>query len=114
MSGEAPNPKAFGSWEDAFQYPIAAVRGMERQLRNDIGSNCEKLRSLVGTSYRDLLGTAESIIEMNEQMQQVESYLSDMGIRCNSRLLDKKAANFRAWDSDSKATGTVAVAERIA
>lgn len=52
MAGEAPDPKTFGSWEDAFQYPIAAVRGMERQLRNDIGSNREKLRSLVGYATR--------------------------------------------------------------
>ncbi|KAL8879823.1 MAG: hypothetical protein Q9192_008152, partial [Flavoplaca navasiana] len=103
MAGEAPDPKTFGSWEDAFQYPIAAVRGMERQLRNDIASNREKLRSLVGASYRDLLGTAESIIQMDGQMQQVESYIGDMGMRCNSSLLGRKGANLRAWDSDSKA-----------
>ncbi|KAL9039153.1 MAG: hypothetical protein Q9180_002701 [Flavoplaca navasiana] len=111
MAGEAPDPKTFGSWEDAFQYPIAAVRGMERQLRNDIASNREKLRSLVGASYRDLLGTAESIIQMDGQMQQVETYIGDMGMRCNSRLLEKKAANLRAWDSDSKARGTVTTSE---
>ncbi|KAL8876928.1 MAG: hypothetical protein Q9198_004961, partial [Flavoplaca austrocitrina] len=29
-------------------------------------------------SYRDLLGTAESIIQMDGQMQQVESYIGDM------------------------------------
>ncbi|KAL8993189.1 MAG: hypothetical protein Q9169_006533 [Polycauliona sp. 2 TL-2023] len=103
MAGEAPDPKTFGSWEHAFQYPVAAVRGMERQLRNDIDSNREKLRSLVGASYRDLLGTAESIIQMDGQMQQVESYISGMGMRCNTRLLGKKAANLRAWDNDSKA-----------
>ncbi len=62
-------------------------------------------------SYRDLLGTAESIIEMDGQMQQVESYIGGMGMRCNSRLLGKKAANLRAWDSDSKATGTVTTSE---
>ena len=48
MSAEAPDPKVFRSWEDAFQYPIPAVRGMERQLRRDIDSNREKLRTLVG------------------------------------------------------------------
>ena len=48
MAAEAPDPKTFGSWEEAFQYPIPAVRGMERQLRRDIDSNGEKLRTLVG------------------------------------------------------------------
>lgn len=48
MAAEGSDPKTFGSWEDAFQYPVAHVRGLERQLRNDIGSNKEKLRTLVG------------------------------------------------------------------
>lgn len=48
MAGEAPDPKTFESWEEAFQYPITAVRGMERMLRRDIDSNREKLRTLVG------------------------------------------------------------------
>ncbi|KAI4253118.1 MAG: hypothetical protein LQ352_003882 [Teloschistes flavicans] len=102
MTAEAPDPKTFGSWEDAFQYPIATVRGMERQLRNDLDSNREKLRLLVGDSYRDLLGTADTIVEMDEQMQKVERYLGDMGVRCNSRLLDRKAANIKAWDNARK------------
>ncbi|KAL8834766.1 MAG: hypothetical protein Q9170_003615 [Blastenia crenularia] len=102
MAAEAPDPKSFQSWEDAFQYPIAAVRGMERQLRNDIDSNREKLRSLVGHSYRDLLGTADSILAMDSQMQEVESYLGGIGLRCNSRLLEKKASNLRAWNNRTK------------
>lgn len=44
-------------------------------------------------------------------MQQVESYIGDMGMRCNSRLLGKKAANLRAWDNDTKARGTVTTSE---
>lgn len=129
MAVAAPDPKTFGSWEDAFQFPIATVRGMERQLRNDIDSNGEKLSSLVGfvipipaawlekdctdamrsASYRDLLGTAESIVEMDGQMQKVEAYLADMGVKCNSRLLEKKAANLKAWDNDMKADGTLTI-----
>ena len=81
---------------------------MERQLRNDIDSNREKLRSLVGASYRDLLGTAESIVEMDGQMQQVEGYLAGMGVKCNSRLLEKKVANFSTWHDGIRANGTVA------
>lgn len=48
MGSEAPDPKTFASWEEAFQYPIPAVRGMEKQLRREIESNREKLRTLVG------------------------------------------------------------------
>ena len=45
---EAPDPKTFESWEDAFRYPVAAVQQMERQLRGEINTNRERLRSLVG------------------------------------------------------------------
>lgn len=48
MAVEGPDPKTFGSWEEAFQYPVATVRAMERQLRSDIELNRERLRTLVG------------------------------------------------------------------
>ena len=48
LTAEAPDPKTFGSWEDAFKYPIPAVRRMEQQLRSDISANRERLRTLVG------------------------------------------------------------------
>lgn len=133
MAMEGPDPKTFGSWEEAFQYPVATVRAMERQLRSDIESNRERLRTLVGyamnrspssardsgqrkcvvlttvnsASYRDLLGTAESIIEMDGQMQQVETYLGSMGKRCNARLLEKKGSNLHTWDGQVGAAGTI-------
>jgi len=51
MATEAPDPRTFQSWEDAFQYPIPIVRKLEQQLRNNADENREKLRSLVG--YED-------------------------------------------------------------
>lgn len=48
MAVDGPDPKTFESWEDAFEYPVAAVRGMEKQLGNGIEFNKEKLRTLVG------------------------------------------------------------------
>lgn len=48
MATEAPDPRTFKSWEDAFQYPIPVVRKVEQQLRSNAGENREKLRSLVG------------------------------------------------------------------
>jgi hypothetical protein len=48
MATDAPDPRTFQSWEDAFQYPIPVVRKLEQQLRNNADDNREKLRSLVG------------------------------------------------------------------
>jgi hypothetical protein len=55
--------------------------------------NRQKLRSLVGASYRDLLGTAERIIDMDEQIQGVETHLGDIGRKCNARMLERIAGN---------------------
>jgi hypothetical protein len=51
-----------------------------------------RLISNFRTRYRDLLGTAETIVEMNVQIQEVEVNLSEMGRRCNTKLIDKKSA----------------------
>jgi hypothetical protein len=48
MTAEAPEPRTFTSWEDAFRYPIPVVRKLEQQLRANADENREKLRSLVG------------------------------------------------------------------
>ena len=96
MTSQPPDPKTLESWEDAFQYPLPVVRKLEQQLRRHIDDNRQKLRSLVGTSYRDLLGTAERIIEMDEQIQLVESNMADIGRRCNTRRLEKIGDNHKS------------------
>ncbi|KAK5719029.1 hypothetical protein LTR17_015454 [Elasticomyces elasticus] len=93
MAGQPPDPRTFESWEDAFQYPLPVVRKLEQQLRKNIDENRQKLRSLVGASYRDLLGTAERIIEMDEQIKTVESSLSDIGRKCNARAVGRIGEN---------------------
>ena len=51
MATEAPDPKTFEAWEDAFKYAIPAVRRMEQQLRSEISGNRERLRTLVGWAF---------------------------------------------------------------
>ena len=57
-------------------------------------------------SYRDLLGTANSIIEMDGEMHNVEAYMGEMGQRCNTRLLEKKGTNLRSWTGEIEAPST--------
>ncbi|KAK0658948.1 Conserved oligomeric Golgi complex subunit 1 [Lasiodiplodia hormozganensis] len=101
-TAEAADPRSFNSADDAFQYPVPVVRKLEQQLRHNADENREKLRSLVGASYRDLLGTAERIIEMDRQMQHVESTLGVIGQRCNSRRLDSISKNYRGLAAYSR------------
>ncbi|KAJ5936065.1 hypothetical protein N7454_005363 [Penicillium verhagenii] len=101
MAPEAPDPQSLKSWADAFQYPIPTVRRVEQELRRDIASNKEKLRALVGTRYRELVGTAETIVTMNTEIQEVETILADLGRRCNPRLMEKKHIYARQMKSDT-------------
>lgn len=89
MAGQIPDLQTLNSWEDAFQSPLPVVRKLEQQLRKNIDDNRSKLRSLVGASYRDLLGTAERIIEMDQQMETVEKNLGEIGRRCNARTIER-------------------------
>ncbi|KAF7187176.1 Conserved oligomeric Golgi complex subunit 1 [Pseudocercospora fuligena] len=92
---QPPDPRALGDWEDAFQYPLPVVRKLEQQLRKNIEDNRQKLRSLVGTSYRDLLGTAERIIDMDNQIQEVEHHMGDIGRKCNARTVERIGDNHK-------------------
>ncbi|KAK4580498.1 hypothetical protein LTR86_000701 [Recurvomyces mirabilis] len=95
MAGQQPpDPRTLGTWEDAFQYPLPVVRKMELQLRKNIEENRQKLRTLVGASYRDLLGTAERIIEMDGLMRGVEGGLGEVGRRCDARRIERIGVNF--------------------
>jgi hypothetical protein len=52
------------------------------------------------TRYRELVGTAETIVVMNKEIQEVDSILSDVGRRCNPRLVEKKHQHARQMKRD--------------
>ncbi|KAM5475171.1 hypothetical protein MauCBS54593_001647 [Microsporum audouinii] len=105
MAAETPDALTLNSWEEAFKYPIPTVRRLQQELHRDAESNRDKLRSLVGIKYRDLLGTAETIVDMNTHIQQVESTLSSIGKRCNPRAIAKRAECTFDLKDDSKISG---------
>ena len=42
---------------------------------------------------------------MDEQIQQVETTLGELGRRCNTRMLERKVENLRIMDGSIRATG---------
>ncbi|RLM01532.1 hypothetical protein CFD26_107911 [Aspergillus turcosus] len=105
MASAGPDPQSLKSWQDAFQYPIPTVRHLEQELRRDIASNKERLRALVGTRYRELVGTAETIVLMNREIQEVDSTLADIGRRCNPRLIERMHAHINQIKDDAQEKG---------
>jgi hypothetical protein len=74
------------SWSQAFEeFPIVQTRAIEKQLRADIAHNKQKLRNLVGGSYRDLLSTADQIVALDAKTAQVEAQISELGRNCRPK-----------------------------
>lgn len=93
MANQAPSARDLKSWEDAFQYPLPVIRKLEQQLRSGVNDNRDKVRALVGSGYRELLGTADRITDMNGQIHRLESVISDIGQKCNSRVISNINSN---------------------
>jgi hypothetical protein len=60
------------------------------------------------TSYRDLLDTAETIVDMEGSMEQVEAKLTRAGRNCNSRTMERITANTRRVKSAAHADADAA------
>ena len=48
MADNVPDPRELKDWEDAFRYPVPAVRILEKKLRGGLEEGRERLRGVVG------------------------------------------------------------------
>ncbi|KIW27491.1 uncharacterized protein PV07_07224 [Cladophialophora immunda] len=71
------------SWQHAFEnHRIPQTRVIEKQLRASAAQNKDKLRALVGGSYRELLATAEAIVVLDAQTRTAEDNLLSISHNC--------------------------------
>ncbi|EXJ83707.1 hypothetical protein A1O1_07331 [Capronia coronata CBS 617.96] len=71
------------TWQQAFEeYRIPATRAIEKQLRASVTRDKEKLRALVGGSYRELLATAEAIVALDAKTKAAEEHISTISHNC--------------------------------
>lgn len=81
-SSNTLDPSTCHSVDDAFTYPLPQVRQFHRTLTLDLDSKNARLRTLVGGGYRELLSTAETILQMRKDVSSVETQLGSAGSRC--------------------------------
>ncbi|KAK1015212.1 hypothetical protein LTR54_003755 [Friedmanniomyces endolithicus] len=98
-----PDALSLTSWQEAFEHhPLPTSHNLSHQLRQHLDANRSQLRSLVGASYRDLLGTAERIVDMDVQIRAVEVELGVIGRRCDGGVVERVGANLKgmrgAWE----------------
>lgn len=72
---------------EAFKYPLPQIRQFHRDLTTELDEKNARLRTLVGGSYRQLLGTAEQILQMRQDISGVEEKLGKVGEGCGRNVL---------------------------
>ncbi|KAG4028154.1 hypothetical protein MFRU_024g01240 [Monilinia fructicola] len=73
--------------EEAFRHPLPQIRQFHRDLTTELDEKNARLRTLVGGSYRQLLGTAEQILQMRKDISGVEEKLAKVGEGCGRSVL---------------------------
>ncbi|KAB5515443.1 hypothetical protein GE09DRAFT_1263199 [Coniochaeta sp. 2T2.1] len=71
-------------------YNLPQIRAIHKALHAAVDEKRDRLRVQVGSSYRDLLGTADKIVEMGGEMDDVLDTLGRMGARCGRGVVGRK------------------------
>ncbi|RBR03168.1 uncharacterized protein FIESC28_11798 [Fusarium coffeatum] len=88
---------------------LPQIRAIHKSLHVAIEEKSTRLRTQVGSSYRDLLGTADTIVHMRDDNDVVQELLGKMGGQCGRAVIGAKAtglANFVAKENKSTASIT--------
>ncbi|KAK3692618.1 hypothetical protein B0T22DRAFT_19825 [Podospora appendiculata] len=73
-------------------HSLPQIRAIHKALHAEIDDKAARLRTQVGGSYRDLLGTADTIVRMRVDMEAVQGTLGRMGARCGRAVVGGKVA----------------------
>ncbi|KAK3375363.1 hypothetical protein B0H63DRAFT_277308 [Podospora didyma] len=76
----------------ARAYTLPQIRAIHKALHAQIDDKAARLRTQVGGSYRELLGTADIIVHMRSDMDTAQAILGRMGGRCGRTVVNAKVA----------------------
>ncbi|KAK8035956.1 hypothetical protein PG991_002029 [Apiospora marii] len=92
-------------------YTLPQIRQIHKSLHAQIDDKAARLRTQVGNSYRELLGTADTIVQMRQDMTRTQAILGEMGGRCGRTVVGGKItglARFQGLDDAEADMGRVA------
>ncbi|KAK4189526.1 hypothetical protein QBC35DRAFT_492854 [Podospora australis] len=78
-------------------YTLPQIRALHKSLHAQIDDKASRLRTQVGESYRELLGTADTIVTMKDEMESVQEILGKMGGRCGRGVVSAKSEHLRKF-----------------
>lgn len=95
-------------------HPLPQIRAIHKALHAHLDDTAARLRTQVGGSYRELLGTADAIVAMSSDMDAVQASLGRMGGRCGRAVVARKIGGLgRFVEGDGDAAGGQQARERL-
>ncbi|KAF9877373.1 hypothetical protein CkaCkLH20_05073 [Colletotrichum karsti] len=95
-------------------YTLPQIRAIHKSLHVEIDEKASRLRTQVGSSYRDLLGTADTIVQMRKDNDAVQGVLGRMGGRCGRGVVGSKVTGMSKFEANitEQRGGSVGVVAR--
>ncbi|XXH04836.1 dodecenoyl-CoA isomerase [Hypoxylon texense] len=98
----APDTSTLTSSAQVFAaYTLPQVRAIHKSLHAQVDEKSARLRTQVGNSYRELLGTADAIVRMRDDMLAAQDVLARMGGMCGRTVVGAKVAGLAKFRSSS-------------
>ncbi|KAJ9149601.1 Sphingolipid c9-methyltransferase [Coniochaeta hoffmannii] len=100
-----PDLSTLSSSSEIFSNPsntLPQIRAIHKALHAAVDDKRSRLRVQVGSSYRDLLGTADAIVAMRGDMDAVLATLGRMGSRCGRGAVGRKVASLAEFAGEEE------------
>ncbi|KAI1816788.1 hypothetical protein GGS20DRAFT_575265 [Poronia punctata] len=94
-------------------YTLPQIRAIHKTLHTEIDEKSARLRTQVGTSYRQLLGTADTIVQIRGDMLAAQQVLGHMGGQCGRTIVDRKVTSLARFRGDEDADATLSQTARV-
>lgn len=111
-----PDASKFTTSDQIFSanHTLPQIRSIHKALHVEIEDKATRLRTRVGGSYRDLLGTADTIVRMRSDNDAVQELLGNMGWRCGRTVVSTKTAGLaRFVEKERKSEVAEAARQRL-
>lgn len=93
------DPSTLSSSADIFSgsHTLPQIRSIHKNIHVQIDEKAARLRTQVGGSYRELLGTADTIVQMRRDNEGVQELLGKLGTQCGRGIVGAKASGLAGF-----------------
>ncbi|KAI1144195.1 hypothetical protein F5Y05DRAFT_401290 [Hypoxylon sp. FL0543] len=94
-------------------HTLPQIRAIHKSLHVQIDEKSARLRTQVGNSYRELLGTADTIVRMREDMLAAQDILAEMGGKCGRAAVGAKVAGLAKFRGQEDVEASMSKVARV-